>query len=71
MTQTPAIKVFKAPPEVGGFRYVMIWHPRVNTDAAHSWLRATMRHVGDIISKNLSRNQVDLDLLRSGWTKAK
>jgi DNA-binding transcriptional LysR family regulator len=51
MTRTSAIKVCKAPPEVGGFRYVMIWHPRVNTDAAHSWLRATMRHVGDVISK--------------------
>jgi hypothetical protein len=23
----------------------------VNTDAAHSWLRATMREVGDVISK--------------------
>ncbi|QHN05119.1 LysR family transcriptional regulator [Granulicella sp. WH15] len=51
MTQTPAIKTLKAPPEVGGFRYVMIWHPRVNTDAAHVWLRATMREVGAIISK--------------------
>ncbi|HEY4046665.1 MAG TPA: hypothetical protein VGM27_07345, partial [Acidobacteriaceae bacterium] len=51
MTQTSAIRIFKAPPEVGGFRYVMIWHPRVNTDAAHAWLRAAMRHVGDVISK--------------------
>ncbi len=46
MTQMPAIKTLKAPTEVGGFRYVMIWHPRVNTDAAHSWLRAIMREVG-------------------------
>ena len=46
MVQTPEIKVLGAPPEVGGFRYMMIWHPRLNTDAAHAWLRATMRGVG-------------------------
>ncbi len=51
MTQMPAIRILKAPPEVGGFRYVMTWHPRVNTDAAHVWLRSTMREVGAIIAK--------------------
>ena len=50
MAQTPAIKMLKAPPEVGGFRYVMIWHPRVNTDAAHAWLRSIMHEVGASIS---------------------
>ncbi len=50
MTQTPNIKVLKAPPEVGSFRYVMVWHPRVNTDAAHAWLRMTMRSIGDSFS---------------------
>jgi len=50
MTQTPNIKVLKAPPEVGGFRYMMVWHPRVNTDAAHAWLRTTMRSIGESFS---------------------
>ncbi len=55
MTQMPAIKTLKAPTEVGGFRYVMIWHPRVNTDAAHSWLRAIMREVGASISRTQAK----------------
>lgn len=50
MVQSPAIKILKAPTEVGGFRYVMVWHPRVNSDAAHTWLRATMRKVGSSVS---------------------
>ena len=29
-----------------GFRYRMAWHPRVESDAAHGWLRATMRELG-------------------------
>ena len=32
-------KAEKAPGEITGFKYLMIWHPRVNTDAAHAWLR--------------------------------
>jgi hypothetical protein len=24
----------------------MIWHPRVNTDAAHAWLRGEIRRIG-------------------------
>jgi DNA-binding transcriptional LysR family regulator len=51
MGLTPAIRVLKAPPEVGGFRYMMVWHPRLNTDAAHTWLRATMRNIGTLISE--------------------
>ena len=31
--------------ELGAMRYLMIWHPRVESDAAHTWLRETMRAV--------------------------
>jgi hypothetical protein len=24
----------------------MIWHPRVNTDAAHAWLRSEIKRIG-------------------------
>lgn len=37
-----AIKVLEAPVELPSFRYQMVWHPRVSTDAAHSWLRTTI-----------------------------
>jgi DNA-binding transcriptional LysR family regulator len=50
-----AVRILAPPPEIGGFRYVMTWHPRVNTDAAHVWLRATMREVGEAVSRQAWR----------------
>jgi DNA-binding transcriptional LysR family regulator len=44
------IKVLKAPAELTGFKYLMIWHPRVNTDAAHAWVREQIRRIGKQIS---------------------
>jgi DNA-binding transcriptional LysR family regulator len=46
----PRIKVLKAPAELTGFQYLMIWHPRVNTDAAHAWLRDTIRNAGQSVA---------------------
>jgi DNA-binding transcriptional LysR family regulator len=51
--RNPAIKIVRPPPEIVGFRYVMTWHPRLNTDAAHTWLRATMRQIGETVAKRL------------------
>ena len=50
MPRSKAVKVLKPPPEIKGFRYMMIWHPRVNSDAAHAWLRSTMRQMGEFVS---------------------
>jgi DNA-binding transcriptional LysR family regulator len=49
--RNPAVKVLQPPPEMSGFRYLMAWHPRVNTDAAHTWLRETVRKVGKMLSR--------------------
>ena len=46
----PAIKILKAPAVLGTFKYLMSWHPRMNTDAAHTWLRSTFREAGKRIS---------------------
>jgi DNA-binding transcriptional LysR family regulator len=46
----PAIKILKAPAVLGTFKYLMAWHPRMNTDAAHSWLRSTIREAGKRVS---------------------
>jgi DNA-binding transcriptional LysR family regulator len=46
----PTIKVLKAPVELRGFKYLMIWHPRVNTDAAHAWLRTTISNIGKSVA---------------------
>jgi DNA-binding transcriptional LysR family regulator len=36
----PALRIVQPPLEMAGFRYLMIWHPRLNTDASHVWLRS-------------------------------
>jgi DNA-binding transcriptional LysR family regulator len=46
----PAVKVVQPPAEMKGFKYLMIWHPRLHTDAAHVWLRTTVRTVGKTLS---------------------
>jgi len=46
----PAIKILKAPAVLGTFKYLMAWHPRMNTDAAHTWLRSTIREAGKRVS---------------------
>jgi hypothetical protein len=33
-----------------GFRYLMIWHPRLHSDAAHVWLRSIVRAAGKTLS---------------------
>ena len=45
-SESPKTRFLKPPTEVSGFRYVMTWHPRLNTDAAHTWLRTTMQQIG-------------------------
>ena len=32
-------KILSAPPILGPFRYLMVWHPRMEDDRAHHWLR--------------------------------
>jgi DNA-binding transcriptional LysR family regulator len=51
----PAIKILKAPAELGGFKYLMIWHPRMKTDAAHVWLRSIVREAGKQISLEVTK----------------
>jgi len=40
------IKLLAPPEPLHSFKYVMVWHPRVNTDAAHIWLRKTIQNLG-------------------------
>jgi DNA-binding transcriptional LysR family regulator len=34
-----ALRILKPPPELRPFKYLMVWHRRMNSDAAHTWLR--------------------------------
>jgi DNA-binding transcriptional LysR family regulator len=37
------VRLVKAPPELHAFHFLMAWHPRLNTDPRHVWLREAMR----------------------------
>jgi DNA-binding transcriptional LysR family regulator len=39
------LRVVKAPPQLHAFHFLMAWHPRVNTDPPHVWLREAMRSI--------------------------
>jgi hypothetical protein len=46
----------KAPKPLDAFSYLMVWHPRMNSDAAHTWLRQTIVKVAVAIKKSNSLN---------------
>jgi DNA-binding transcriptional LysR family regulator len=37
------LRLVKAPHELHPFHFLMAWHPRLNTDPRHVWLREAMR----------------------------
>src|ERR1700730_17534855 len=40
------LRILKPPPELRPFKYLMVWHRRMNSDAAHTWLRQIIRKAG-------------------------
>ncbi|MBG0776995.1 MAG: LysR family transcriptional regulator [Desulfovibrionaceae bacterium] len=42
----PALRILEPPEELRPFRYLMVWHPRVESDSAHRWLREAVLRVG-------------------------
>lgn len=38
------VRMVKAPTEIPGFLYSMIWHPRLHNEALHTWFRGIVRH---------------------------
>ncbi len=50
--KNPALRVLSPPDVLGRFRYLMAWHPRMNTDAAHIWLRDTIREAAKQLSSS-------------------
>jgi hypothetical protein len=39
------LRVVEAPQELHAFHFLMAWHPRLNTDPPHVWLRKAMRSI--------------------------
>jgi DNA-binding transcriptional LysR family regulator len=50
-SKNPALKILKPPEVLGRFNYLMAWHPRMNTDAAHIWLRRAIRETAKVLSQ--------------------
>jgi DNA-binding transcriptional LysR family regulator len=42
----PTLRILKPPPELRPFKYLMVWHRRMNSDTAHTWLRKIIRKAG-------------------------
>ncbi len=36
------LRVIEAPPEITGFGFQAVWHPRLDSDPAHTWLRGQL-----------------------------
>jgi DNA-binding transcriptional LysR family regulator len=49
-TSNPKLRIVKAPALLGTYKYLMVWHPRMETDAAHKWLRSIVREAGKTVS---------------------
>jgi DNA-binding transcriptional LysR family regulator len=45
-----SLRILKPPEVLGRFNYLMAWHPRMNTDASHMWLRRAIRESGNALS---------------------
>jgi len=37
------LRLLKAPAELVGFHFLMAWHPRLDSDARHVWLREAVK----------------------------
>jgi DNA-binding transcriptional LysR family regulator len=44
------LRLVKAPPELQPFHFQMVWHPRLNSDARHMWLRTAMLRIAALAS---------------------
>jgi DNA-binding transcriptional LysR family regulator len=45
------LRLVKAPQELHPFHFLMAWHPRLNSDPRHMWLRAAMRSATEKLNR--------------------
>jgi DNA-binding transcriptional LysR family regulator len=46
------LRLIQPPRELYGFYFLMVWHPRMNTDPRHSWLRTAVRKAGTVLGES-------------------
>jgi hypothetical protein len=45
------LRLVKAPQELRAFYFLMAWHPRLNTDPRHVWLRDAVRSTTAVLNE--------------------
>jgi len=50
---------FDLPVETEEFTISLLWHPRMEGDVAHKWLRQVVREACDSVLKDISRSKID------------
>ena len=51
------VRLVKAPQELRSFHFLMVWHPRLTTDARHTWLRQAMREATSQVAPQQASRQ--------------
>jgi DNA-binding transcriptional LysR family regulator len=46
----PGLRIIEAPREITGFSFQAVWHPRLDTDPAHFWLRQELLKISQDLS---------------------
>jgi DNA-binding transcriptional LysR family regulator len=48
LVKISATRMIEPPKELSAFNYIQVWHPRLDSDPAHVWLRQTMASVSKL-----------------------
>jgi hypothetical protein len=56
------LRLVKAPHELRSFHFPMAWHPRLNTDARHTWLHEAIRQAAHPEDRKVRPPQHIVDL---------
>ena len=52
--KNPALRVVPAPPELTPFTFQAVWHPRLDSEPAHQWLRSELVRVSKMLERELA-----------------
>jgi DNA-binding transcriptional LysR family regulator len=52
--QNPKLRLVEAPKELRPFHFQMVWHPRLNADARHAWLREAIQRATKLKSPSMT-----------------
>ncbi len=54
----PRVRLVEAPEGLDPFPYGMVWHPRLETDPTHTWLRGMIRAAAKDLTESSSGEEL-------------